>query len=59
MQAPDHDIVLDLAAVYATTFERGRYDRSIDYGAPLAIGLDPDDRLWAEALAKGEPPKAP
>jgi Protein of unknown function (DUF4058) len=50
--APDPDIVIDLAEVYATTFEQGRYERSIDYRAPLAIGLNSDDRAWAEALAK-------
>jgi hypothetical protein len=51
--APDPDITLDLAAVYATTFEKGRYARSIDYKAELTISLAPDDRAWAEARAKG------
>ena len=51
--APDPDIRLDLAAIYETTFERGRYARSIDYGSPLSIGLAPKDRAWAGALAKG------
>jgi hypothetical protein len=51
--APDPDIRLDLASIYETTFERGRYARSIDYGSPLSIGLAPEDRDWAEALAKG------
>jgi Protein of unknown function (DUF4058) len=50
--APEPDVALDLAAIFATTFERGRYARSIDYQAPLAIGLNPEDRAWAEALAK-------
>ncbi len=40
--APDPDIPLDLAAVYATALARGRYARSIDYGAPLSIGLAPE-----------------
>ena len=51
--APDPDIPIDLAAVYTTTFEEGRYARAIDYKASLAIGLAPDDRAWAEARAKG------
>ena len=51
--APDPDLRLDLAEVYATTFEKGRYARSINYGSPLSIGLVPEDRAWAEALAKG------
>ena len=50
--APDPDIPLDLAAVYSTSFARGRYARSIDYGAPLSIGLAPDDRAWSEGRAK-------
>jgi hypothetical protein len=51
--APDPDIPLDLAAVYATTFEKGRYARSIKYDRPLTVPLAPDDRAWAEARAKG------
>ena len=47
------DLRLDLAEVYATTFEKGRYARSLNYGSPLSIGLTPEDRAWAEALAKG------
>lgn len=50
--APDPDIPLDLAAIFATVFQRGRYDRSIDYSAPLGLPLAPDDRTWAEELAK-------
>lgn len=49
--APDPDIILDLAAVDATTFERGRYARSIDYSASLTIPLPPEDCAWAEELA--------
>ena len=45
----DPDVDLDLAAVFATAFERGRYARSIDYAAPLAIALAQADRAWAEA----------
>jgi Protein of unknown function (DUF4058) len=50
--APDPDIPLDLGAVNATAFEKGRYARSIRYDTPLAIALIPDDRAWAEARAK-------
>jgi Protein of unknown function (DUF4058) len=51
--APDPDIPLDLAAVYATTFEKGRYARRLKYDEPLTIGLSPEDRAWAESRAKG------
>jgi hypothetical protein len=32
--APDPDAWVDLAAVFRTTYERGRYARSLDYQAP-------------------------
>jgi hypothetical protein len=50
--APDPDLRLDLGATYATAFQRGRYDRSIDYSAPLSTPLSPEDRAWAEELAR-------
>jgi hypothetical protein len=52
LQVPDPDVPLDLAAVFATAFERGRYARSIDYNAPLTIPLTSQDRAWAEELAR-------
>jgi len=57
LQAPDPDIPIDLAAVFALTYLRGRYARSIDYDLPLALPLAPEDRAWAEGLARaaGEP----
>ena len=32
--------------------ERGRYERSIDYGEPLNLPLAPEDRAWAEETAR-------
>jgi hypothetical protein len=32
LHAPDSDIFIDLAAVFATAYERGRYQKQIDYG---------------------------
>jgi hypothetical protein len=54
--APDPDVILDLAALYNTTYDRGRYVRSIDYTKPLSIGLAAEDRAWAEALVRSEAP---
>ncbi len=51
LKAPDPDIPLDLAATFATVYRRGRYERSIDYQAPLSLPLSAEDRAWAEALA--------
>ena len=49
--ASDSDVPVDLAAVFRSVFERARYQRSIDYGAPLTLPLRPEDREWAEGLA--------
>ena len=50
--APNADITLDLASVFSTAYQRGRYERSIDYAVPLELPLSPDDRTWAEELAR-------
>jgi hypothetical protein len=50
--APDPDVVLDLGAVFATVYERGRYARWLDYTAPLAIVKKPEDRACAEQIAR-------
>ena len=51
LKAPDPDIPLDLAAIFATVYDRARCERSIDYAAPLDLPLSPEDRAWAEAMA--------
>ena len=52
LMAPDPDVPLDLAAIFATVYQRGQYQRSIDYTAPLDLPLSPKDRTWAESLAR-------
>jgi hypothetical protein len=52
LMAPDPDLRLDVPAIYATVFAEGRYAKSIDYSAPLSIPLAPEDRAWAEGLAR-------
>ncbi|HEX2476458.1 MAG TPA: DUF4058 family protein, partial [Lacipirellulaceae bacterium] len=37
LRAPDPDILLNLEDVFHTTYERGRYRKSIDYSQPPAI----------------------
>jgi hypothetical protein len=49
---PDPDVQLDLGAVFATAYERGRYARSMDYTAPLPIVRNSEDRTWAERIAQ-------
>jgi hypothetical protein len=48
--APDPDLPIPLADVYATAFDRGRYARSIDRSQPLPTPWADDDRSWAAAL---------
>ena len=55
--APDPDVPLGLAVIFATVYQRGQYERSIDYLAPLDLPLAAPDRAWAEALARGVPPQ--
>jgi hypothetical protein len=47
LRSPDPQIWIDLAAVFAITYERGRYARSIDYTQPPPISLRGDDLTWA------------
>jgi Protein of unknown function (DUF4058) len=55
--APDPDIPLDLAAIFQTVYQRARYERSIKYKAPLGLPLSPEDRAWAEAIARDFDPR--
>jgi hypothetical protein len=52
LRPPDPDVLLDLAPIFATAYERGRYDRVIDYTAPLTTSLKRDNRAWAEGRAR-------
>jgi hypothetical protein len=52
LAAPDPDVVLDLGAVFATTFQRGRYAQAIDDSVPVALLRTPEDRAWAEKIAR-------
>ena len=46
------DVELDLFDVFATAYDRGRYAKLIDYTAPPLVIRDPDDRAWAEKVAR-------
>jgi hypothetical protein len=53
LAAPDPDVLLDLQAVFSITYERGRYQRSIDYRQPLVLALSEEDQRWADAVFEG------
>ena len=44
--APDPPVLLELAAVYSLTYDRGRYARELDYSTPLAGSWSADDLDW-------------
>jgi hypothetical protein len=50
--AGNPDVVLDLAAVFGTTYERGRYARLLDYAAPPSVLRKAEDRAWGEKQAR-------
>ena len=49
----DGDVPLDLAAVFRTTYDRGRYPLLLSYGEPLGRPFDDADRAWAADLLVG------
>jgi hypothetical protein len=53
LKDPDPDVWLDLGAVFATAYERGRYARSIDYAVPPRMACAEEDRQWMAARVQG------
>jgi len=51
LKPPDNDVSLDLAAAFAMTYDRGRYDRSLRYDIPLPGSLSDGDHTWATERA--------
>ncbi len=56
LEDPDPDVFLDLAEVFALAYQRGRYARLINYDRPLELPLHPQDKEWAEQVARGVAP---
>lgn len=52
LRPADPDVLLDLAAIFAAAFERGRYARALRYDEPLRVPLSPDDQPWATQLGR-------
>jgi len=43
----DPDVVLDLPAVLAHTYDAGSYGDRLNYDVPCVPPLTPDDQAWA------------
>jgi hypothetical protein len=56
LRAPDPDVKLNLAELFAEAYRKGRYARTLDYGASLDLPLPPDEKAWAESLARESGP---
>jgi hypothetical protein len=52
LRAPDDDVLIDLASVLATAYERGRFSRRIKYQTPAPTFLREEDPRWTEALVR-------
>jgi hypothetical protein len=55
LRAPDPDVWVDLQAVLTTTYERGRFGRSLPYDLPPPGQFADADRAWVQerVLARG------
>jgi hypothetical protein len=54
LRPPDADLLIDLAAVFATAYERGRFHRRINYQGPAPTFLQEQDRRWSESLVRSQ-----
>jgi len=53
LRPPEPDIRIDLGAVFATAYERGRFSRRINYyQASTPEGLSDPDRQWVEEIVR-------
>jgi hypothetical protein len=50
LETPDPDVPLDLAAAFATAYERGRYGQILRYEQPLDAPLSAENRDCVEAI---------
>jgi hypothetical protein len=50
LRPPDPDIHIDLGAVFATAYQRGRYQSDLDYSAAPPVALTREQGDWVKAL---------
>ncbi len=53
--APDPDLQIDLALVLATTYQRGRYWKTLKYDAPLELPLSDEYQTWVREQVSNPP----
>jgi hypothetical protein len=51
LKLPDADVRIDLAKVFARTYKRGRYARSLAYGKSPKAPLRAADAAWAKRIS--------
>lgn len=51
LKAPDPDLLINLAEVFAQAYDRGRYERCLRYAEPPTAPLADADRKWATEVA--------
>jgi hypothetical protein len=56
LRAPDADVLTDLAAVFATVYERGGYRREIDYAQPPPVAMSEERLKWVAACLQAAQP---
>lgn len=52
LAAPDPDVNVELSVVFATTYSRGRYDRSINYRDPTKLALTSEELAFVHDTAR-------
>lgn len=53
LRTPDPDVLIDLGSVFRAAYDGGHFHRAIRYHTPLSLPLAPEDRAWAEGIARG------
>jgi len=52
LRPPHADVMVDLATVFTTAYERGRFGRRLHYDRPCPAALRDEQRTWVDAIAK-------
>lgn len=55
LRRPDADVRLDLSAVVASVYDRGRYDRKLRYALPVPPPVSDADAAWAAERVRAWP----